>query len=37
LSEGQPEFFRGHFVTKGAEAAHACVQTIGTLKQPKVA
>jgi 6,7-dimethyl-8-ribityllumazine synthase len=37
LSEGQPEFFRGHFATKGAEAAHACVQTIGTLKQPKVA
>jgi 6,7-dimethyl-8-ribityllumazine synthase len=37
LSEGQPEFFRGHFVTKGVEAAYACLQTIGTLKQPKVA
>ena len=37
LSEGQPAFFREHFVTKGAEAAHACVETIGALQQYKVA
>ena len=37
LSEGQPAFFREHFVTKGAEAAHACVETIGALQQHKVA
>ncbi|MEL0047567.1 MAG: 6,7-dimethyl-8-ribityllumazine synthase [Gammaproteobacteria bacterium] len=37
LSEGQPEFFREHFVTKGVEAAHACVETIGALKQHQVA
>ena len=29
LSEGQPEFFKAHFVTKGIEAANACVETIG--------
>ena len=37
LSAGQPEFFREHFVTKGSEAAHACVETLGILQQPKVA
>ena len=37
LSEGLPEVFRVHFVTKGAEAAYALLQTICTLKQPKVA
>jgi 6,7-dimethyl-8-ribityllumazine synthase len=37
LSEGQPAFFREHFVTKGAEAAHACVETIGALQKHKVA
>lgn len=37
LSEGQPEFFREHFVTKGAEAAHACVETLGVLQQNQVA
>ena len=37
LSKGQPEFFRENFVTKGAEAAHACVETIGALQQHKVA
>ena len=37
LSEGQPEFFREHFVTKGAKAAYACVETIGALQQHKVA
>lgn len=25
-------FFAGHFVTKGAEAARACVQTVGSLR-----
>ena len=28
LSEGQPQFFKEHFVTKGVEAAQACVQTL---------
>ena len=37
LSEGQPEFFREHFVTKGSEAARACVETIGALQQHEVA
>jgi 6,7-dimethyl-8-ribityllumazine synthase len=37
LSDGQPEFFREHFVAKGAEAAHACIETIGALKQHQVA
>ena len=37
LSKGQPEFFREHFATKGAEAAHAFVETIGALQQHKVA
>ncbi|MBL6688629.1 MAG: 6,7-dimethyl-8-ribityllumazine synthase [Pseudomonadales bacterium] len=31
LSEGQPEFFKAHFVTKGIEAAEACIGTIGAL------
>ncbi len=31
LSDGQPEFFKTHFVTKGIEAAHACVETLGAL------
>lgn len=37
LSDGQPEFFHEHFVSKGVEAAHACVQTISALKQEQVA
>jgi len=31
LSEGQPEFFKQHFKTKGAEAAQACAATLGGL------
>ena len=31
LSEGQPEFFKKHFVTKGVEAAHACNSTLDSL------
>lgn len=34
LSEGQPEFFKAHFVTKGIEAAEACIGTIGALPSP---
>jgi 6,7-dimethyl-8-ribityllumazine synthase len=37
LSDGQPEFFQEHFVTKGTEAAHACIETIGAVKQHQVA
>jgi 6,7-dimethyl-8-ribityllumazine synthase len=37
LSDGQPAFFQEHFVIKGAEAAHACIETIGALKQDQVA
>jgi len=28
ISEGQPEFFKEHFVTKGIEAADACAETL---------
>lgn len=33
LSDGQPAFFKDHFVTKGVEAAHACVQTLNAMAQ----
>jgi 6,7-dimethyl-8-ribityllumazine synthase len=33
LSEGQPEFFKAHFVTKGVEAANACFATLGHVQQ----
>ena len=33
LSEGQPEFFKEHFVTKGAEAAHACAETLSAMQK----
>ena len=33
LSDGQPEFFKEHFVDKGIEAAHACSQTLKAMKQ----
>ena len=28
ISDGQPEFFKEHFVTKGTEAANACAETL---------
>ena len=31
LSDGQPEFFKQHFVTKGKEAAQACATTLEKL------
>jgi 6,7-dimethyl-8-ribityllumazine synthase len=31
LSDGQPAFFKAHFVTKGVEAAQACINSIGRL------
>ena len=31
LGQGQPEFFKAHFVTKGIEAAQACIGSIGSL------
>ncbi|NND81827.1 MAG: 6,7-dimethyl-8-ribityllumazine synthase [Gammaproteobacteria bacterium] len=31
MSEGQPEFFKQHFVKKGAEAAVACADTLDKL------
>jgi 6,7-dimethyl-8-ribityllumazine synthase len=37
LSEGQPEFFKEHFIIKGAEAASACVSTLGPLVRDQVA
>lgn len=33
LSDGQPEFFKEHFVTKGIEAAHACAQTLTAMQK----
>jgi 6,7-dimethyl-8-ribityllumazine synthase len=33
ISEGQPEFFKQHFVKKGAEAANACAQTLDALSK----
>ena len=32
ISEGQPQFFKEHFVTKGIEAAQACVQTVQAMQ-----
>jgi len=37
LSEGQPEFFKQHFKTKGAEAAQACAATLGGLAPQQAA
>lgn len=33
LSDGQPEFFKEHFVTKGIEAAHACNETLSAMEK----
>ena len=33
ISEGQPEFFKEHFVIKGNEAAHACAETLSTMEK----
>ena len=33
ISEGQPEFFKEHFVTKGLEAAHACAETLTAMEK----
>ncbi|MFT6154368.1 MAG: 6,7-dimethyl-8-ribityllumazine synthase [Bermanella sp.] len=33
ISEGQPEFFKEHFITKGAEAANACAETLAALEK----
>ena len=37
LSEGQPEFFKEHFVIKGVEAAQSCAVTLGPLVRNQVA
>ena len=37
LSEGQPEFFKEHFVIKGVEAAQTCAATLGPLAREQVA
>lgn len=37
ISEGQPEFFKQHFVTKGKEAAHACADTLQHMLSIKAA
>ena len=31
LSDGQPEYFKQHFVIKGKEAARACYETLSTM------
>ena len=33
LSEGQPDYFKEHFITKGVEAAHACAETLTSMKK----
>lgn len=33
ISEGQPEFFKEHFITKGVEAAQACAQTLSAMEK----
>jgi len=33
ISDGQPEFFKTHFIEKGIEAAHACSTTLSALSQ----
>ncbi len=37
LSDGQPEFFKEHFVLKGVEAAQTCAATLGPLAREQVA
>ena len=37
LSDGQPEFFKEHFVIKGVEAAQTCAATLGPLAREHVA
>jgi len=37
LSDGQPEFFKEHFVIKGVEAAQTCAATLGPLAREQVA
>ena len=37
LTEGQHEFFKAHFKTKGTEAAQACAATLGALSQQRLA
>ncbi len=37
LGEGQPEFFKQHFVVKGSEAAHACAQTLASYQEIQLA
>ena len=37
LSDGQPEFFKEHFVIKGVEAAQSCASTLGPLVRDQVA
>ena len=36
LSDGQPEFFKEHFVIKGVEAAQTCAATLGPLAREQV-
>ena len=37
ISEGQPEFFSNHFVTKGVEVAQACAGTLEHYSNQQVA
>ena len=37
MSDGQPEFFKEHFVIKGVEAAQTCAATLGPLARDQVA
>ena len=37
MSDGQPEFFKEHFVIKGVEAAQTCAATLGPLAREQVA
>jgi len=37
MSDGQPEFFKEHFVIKGVEAAQSCAATLGPLAREQVA
>ena len=37
MTEGQPEFFAEHFVTKGVEVAQACAATLGNYSKRQVA
>ncbi|MCL4127002.1 UNVERIFIED_CONTAM: hypothetical protein GTU68_042890 [Idotea baltica] len=33
ISEGQPEFYKEHFVIKGVEAAQACAETLAAMEK----